>query len=298
MQVIASYQVSAFTVPANATPNDADQVRGNDNTLRAALNSHDGDSGIHFQSSTLAARPAAGILGQKWLTTDTGRVYYDDGSNWQEIAYLPINGGVNLTLSGVLAAGGFTFTGGVTNTMSSVLGVLITSTAGTMQIQSASAVQFRTGGDPAPKWSIQATGEIIPLTDNVYDLGSTGNRLRVVYTLKVASAAANSLTFSAGGVDRWKIGGVSGELFPVTDNNLSIGGAALRVADITCTSYKAVGGSGARQVLGVYRTGWASDPTGTLDRTTFISDSVTLVELAKRVAALIVDLRVHGMIGP
>lgn len=56
------------------------------------------------------------------------------------------------------------------------------------------------------------------------------------------------------------------------------------------------------QVVGNRRTGWTTVPTGTLTRTTFVSDTVTLVELAKRVAALIVDLHAatpaHGLIGP
>ena len=53
-------------------------------------------------------------------------------------------------------------------------------------------------------------------------------------------------------------------------------------------------------VVGPRKTGW-SKPTGTLVRTTFVSDSVTLVELAKRVAALLGDLYGdsggHGLIG-
>ena len=44
--------------------------------------------------------------------------------------------------------------------------------------------------------------------------------------------------------------------------------------------------------------GWTTDPTGTLTRTTFISDSVTLPVLAAHVAALIVDLRAKGLLIP
>lgn len=54
------------------------------------------------------------------------------------------------------------------------------------------------------------------------------------------------------------------------------------------------------QVVNTRRTGWTTVPTGTLDRTTFVSDSVTLPNLAARVAALIVDLHAaagHGLIG-
>lgn len=44
-------------------------------------------------------------------------------------------------------------------------------------------------------------------------------------------------------------------------------------------------------------TGWTSDPTGTLTRTTFDSTTVLLADLAARVAALIVDLRAKGILG-
>ena len=50
------------------------------------------------------------------------------------------------------------------------------------------------------------------------------------------------------------------------------------------------------QVLGVRKTGWGT-PTGTYTRTTFNSGTVTLSQLAERVAALIDDLSQHGMIG-
>ncbi len=49
-------------------------------------------------------------------------------------------------------------------------------------------------------------------------------------------------------------------------------------------------------VVGTRRTGWGT-PIGTVDRTAFDSSSVTLQGLAQRVAALIGDLRAHGLIG-
>ena len=217
-QVIGSYQVSAFTTPVNGTPNDADQVRGNDNTLQAALNSHDGDSGIHFQSSDLADRPAAGTAGRKWLTLDTGRVYYDDGSNWQEIAYAHTSGDVtffdDVKIIGALRASS------LTNEVEGAANVFLINSnpAGVVGFQSAGAIQFVIG----------------------YPTG----------------------------VVHWEIG-VTGKLL----------------------------GTGSQQILDNFpKTGWTSDPTGPLARTTFASDSVTLPNLAARVAALIVDLRSHGLI--
>lgn len=53
---------------------------------------------------------------------------------------------------------------------------------------------------------------------------------------------------------------------------------------------------GAVQVVGARRTGWAA-ATGTATRTTFVTSSVTLPQLAERVKALIDDLMTHGLIG-
>lgn len=50
------------------------------------------------------------------------------------------------------------------------------------------------------------------------------------------------------------------------------------------------------QLLGTRRTGWGA-PTGTATRTTFVTSSVTLEQLAQRVKALIDDLTMHGLIG-
>lgn len=50
------------------------------------------------------------------------------------------------------------------------------------------------------------------------------------------------------------------------------------------------------QVVGARRTGWAA-PTGTATRTTFVTSTVTLPQLAERVKALIDDLTAHGLIG-
>lgn len=54
------------------------------------------------------------------------------------------------------------------------------------------------------------------------------------------------------------------------------------------------GGGGTVVLSFIPTTGWTSDPTGTLTRTTFDSTTVTLPDLAARVAALIVDLRAKG----
>jgi len=79
--------IATITSPQNGDALDATVVVGNDNTIRTAFNSHDSDSGIHLQSSTLAARPAAGTSGRKWVTADSGeyKLWYDDGISWREV---------------------------------------------------------------------------------------------------------------------------------------------------------------------------------------------------------------------
>lgn len=119
-QTVAQHSVATFTTPVNGTsPIDATTVRGNDNTLRVGYNDHDADPGVHLQSSLLASRPAAGESGRKWLTTDVAalKVYFDTGSAWSEISYLPLSGGTvagNVSITGTLAVTGvLTATGGV-----------------------------------------------------------------------------------------------------------------------------------------------------------------------------------------
>lgn len=91
--LIGQHQITTFTTPVNGTsPIDANQVRGNDNTIKTAYDAHDNSAILHFQDSTAAARPVAGTVGRKWLDNDTYRVYYDDGANWQEIAYAALAG--------------------------------------------------------------------------------------------------------------------------------------------------------------------------------------------------------------
>ena len=98
-QTVGQHGVAAFTNPSNGDPLDATVVKANDNSVRGAYVDHDGDGGIHLQSSTLAARPVAGTVGRKWLTTDSGSVklWFDNGSAWEEISYVPSTGNPSFT---------------------------------------------------------------------------------------------------------------------------------------------------------------------------------------------------------
>ncbi len=96
-QTVGQHGVAAFTNPSNGDPLNATVVKANDNTVRGAYVDHDNDGGIHVQSSVLASRPAAGTVGRKWLTTDTGSVklWFDTGSAWEEISYLTASSNLN-----------------------------------------------------------------------------------------------------------------------------------------------------------------------------------------------------------
>jgi hypothetical protein len=139
--LVGTYPIVPFTTPVNGDDLDAAVVVSHDNTTAAALTSHDADGTIHLQSSTLAARAGAGIVGRKWLTTDGLRVYYDTGAAWSEIDYLcktaggtvagattfsaaaTFNGGIVSTtgaFSGAVSTGALTVAGGILNTGSPV----------------------------------------------------------------------------------------------------------------------------------------------------------------------------------
>lgn len=98
---VAQNTQASFADPQNGTsPIDADEVTANDNALRVKHNTHDADDTIHVQGSTLAARPAAGVAGRKWVTRDTGslRFFRDTGSAWEELSY--IGTGSDATITG------------------------------------------------------------------------------------------------------------------------------------------------------------------------------------------------------
>ena len=103
IETVAQNAQSSFADPQNGTsPIDADEVTANDNALRAKFNTHDADDTIHLQGSTLAARPAAGVAGRKWMTRDVGslRIFRDTGSAWEEITYIPSSS--DASISGII----------------------------------------------------------------------------------------------------------------------------------------------------------------------------------------------------
>lgn len=105
---VGGNQVASFTTPVNETNGNADEVRSNDNTMRAAFNIHDADATVHVQVSLIADRPAAGVAKRFWVTTDGNvpRLWYDNSTAWVEIDYLnKTQGG---TIAGALTVGALT----------------------------------------------------------------------------------------------------------------------------------------------------------------------------------------------
>lgn len=87
MTLVGNHTISPFPGPVAGPPVNANIVRGNDNQIQQAFNSHDLDPTVHVQSSALADRPAAGVVGRTWVTNDSGTYehWYDDGTSWQRI---------------------------------------------------------------------------------------------------------------------------------------------------------------------------------------------------------------------
>jgi hypothetical protein len=89
----------------------------------------------------------------------------------------------------------------------------------------------------------------------------------------------------------------TGMFFPTT-NAVGFSTAGTERVRITSSSVNLVSGSyqvAGTNVVGSRITGWGT-PSGTATRTTFATGTVTLVQLAERVKALIDDLRTHGLI--
>lgn len=202
--VVAAYQQGAFVNPQDGQFATGATVLGNDNALRATYNGHDGEPGVHLQSSIAASKPAAAVAGRKWMESDTLKIWYDTGSVWSEIAYIPIAGG---TMTGglVINAGGLVVTGNsvIAGTLGGLLGLAVVSGATTM------------GG------TLAVTGA----TTLSSTLGVTGSTtLNAITTI-----SAGGLTITAGGITISAGGGA-------ITGNVNIAGAVTGVTGLTVVS--------------------------------------------------------------
>ena len=112
---LSTRTVNTFTSPTSNLI-DPNVVRGNDNTLRTAFNGHDADATIHVQTSALADRPAFGVAGRLWATTDAGALawWFDTGSAWVPFGYLAVSA-TGLSSPVTLPNGAGTAAGTLTN---------------------------------------------------------------------------------------------------------------------------------------------------------------------------------------
>ncbi len=196
-QTVGQHSVAAFTSPVNGDPLNATVVVANDNSTRSAYVDHDSDTGIHVQSSLLAARPAAGTAGRKWMTTDTGDVnlWFDTGAAWEEISYLPVASG-NVTIPGTLGVTGLiTATGGMSgNVTGAVTGNA--STATTLQTsRNINGVAFNGSADI----TITAVADASTLSGTTLNSPVVASSLTSVGTLtSLTTSGTTSLATSAG----------------------------------------------------------------------------------------------------
>jgi hypothetical protein len=135
---------------------------------------------------------------------------------------------------------------------------------------------------------IDAADDII-LNTNTGSILLVGENDTTQVKLDSGTAAAPTLTD--------KLDTDTGMFFPTT-NAVGFSTAGTERVRITSSSVNLVSGSyqvAGTNVVGSRITGWGA-PSGTATRTTFATGTVTLVQLAERVKALIDDLRTHGLI--
>ena len=91
MATVGSHAVNTFVGPVIAASGlvNANVVRGNDNTLRTAYNTHDADAALHVQSGLLSARPASLPDGGMYVATDTDELYFYSGGSWHQVGGTP-----------------------------------------------------------------------------------------------------------------------------------------------------------------------------------------------------------------
>jgi hypothetical protein len=230
---VGSHSVAAFVNPSNGDALDANVVKGNDNTLRAAYVTHDADAGVHFQSSVLASRPAAGVAGRKWLTTDDGpKLWYDTGSVWTEIGYVPTTGTAvvsALQVTGALEVDGTTLTVDATNNRVGVG----TATPG-VALDVVGTTRTSNGLTVTAGGLIVSAGGMA-VTGNSTVTGTLGG-------LTGLTVASGGLTVTSGGVTVTGNSTITGTLGGLTGLTVASGGASIS-GTVTATTFSGSGAS-------------------------------------------------------
>lgn len=201
MSLVGQYAPKVFTSPVNSGGAlDANIVRGNDNVMRAAFAEHDADPTIHVQSSTLAARPAAGVPGRLWVTNNAGayEFWYDDGTSWNGLAVTNALTATKLQTARTLWGQSFDGTANVTGSLSSVTDIGMTGTLSGASTVSATTLTgtLSTGLQP----NITSVGTLTagtwnatPITDSYIATGLDVGKLTTGTTLP-SNVLSSSLT--------------------------------------------------------------------------------------------------------
>lgn len=250
-QTVAQHAVATFVDPQNGqSPISATQVLTNDNALRTGYVAHDADPGIHLQSSALASRLSAGSAGRKWLTADASsyRLFFDDGSAWQELTYLrtDANGSVtgNLTVTGAVTGGSFVgpLTGNASTatalqTARAINGVNFDGTAAITVTAAAGTLSGATLAAGVTASSLTSVGTLTSLTvSGSVSLSPAGS----VVTISPSGAGGLTINPSNGTIDNVVIGNstpVAGTFTTLVANtSLSAFGLVLTVASAAPTA--------------------------------------------------------------
>lgn len=94
MPLVGLHQTRTFSSPVLSSAGvNANDVRGNDNVLKTALNDHDADDRVHVQSGTFAARPATAQDGATYFCTDTRDTYSRVAGAWVQSGWAHWYGG-------------------------------------------------------------------------------------------------------------------------------------------------------------------------------------------------------------
>ena len=184
------------------------------------------------------------------------------------------------------------FPAGSTFRLRAVLEVVTTGAGADVRVSlGEAAMHFAHSPDAMP--FMPALGLWAPGYLSLSSAGSTANQL---VSGCLFDDTADRYQVYVDGVTRWGGGSAA------ADVRLSRSGTKTLTIDDTAAgaaTLNVVGAiqNGGTQVVGARQTGWGA-PTGTATRTTFATDTVTLIELARRLKALIDDLTTHGLVGP
>lgn len=321
--LVAQFQLSAYTTPTNGTTADANQVRGNFNTTVAGYNSHDADPTIHVQQSVNASRPAAGAVHGLWYSTDTNQLNYDSGGSWVLVGANFSGGNVpNVTvfLAGAATDGhlagwptGIQFVTNLTR-QAGAFGLILASTAvnndvqffndgsGSFQLQMASGsviYRFTQAGSLTIPNGCTVTAGGLTITAGGLTVSAGG--AVVTGGVNIVSGnltVANGTTSLTGNTTVNPPSGGGNGLFTVTSSgNGSTATINIQPSGSPSTGSYQIGGT---QVVGARIAGWGTSTNGS--RGAINGSTATLPQVAAALAQLLIDLgpvgiNSHGLLG-